>query len=318
VGLNIVQSMAQEVGGTVTVESEPGRGTRFTLRLPVTRSVVRAAVVRVARELYAVPLSKLDRIVLVPRDEVGTVQGRVQFSLDGRPVALVRAAELLSAEEGGADGETFCVLLVGRGEERCGIVVGSVLGEEDLVVRPLDPRLGHVPHIAAAAIRSDGLPVLVADVDDLWKSVKAAVEGGRPLGMPRPDGGAAGAQRFRVLVVDDSITVREVERQLLSRHGYDVEVAVDGRDGYNAIRTGRFDLLVTDVDMPRMTGIELTRAVRKDAGTANLPIVIVSYKDREQDRLAGMEAGANAYLTKSSFQDDSLVRTVRDLIGAPS
>ncbi len=318
VGLNVVQSMAQDVGGVVTLESEPGRGARFTLRLPVTRSVVRAALVRVAEELYAFPLSRLDRILLVRSEDVGTVQGRVQFSLEGRPVALVRAAELLGAALGGTTGETLCVLLIGRGEERCGIVVDRVFGEEDLVVRPLDPRLGRVPHIAAVAIRSDGLPVLVADVDDLWKAVKAAVEGGRRLGVPQPSDGAAGAKRSRILVVDDSITVREVERQLLTRHGYDVEVAVDGKDGYNMIRTGRFDLLVTDVDMPRMTGIELTRAVRKDARTANLPIVIVSYKDREQDRLAGMEAGANAYLAKSSFQDDSLIRMVRDLIGAPA
>lgn len=318
VGLNVVQAMAQEAGGTVTLEAEPGRGARFTLRLPVTRSVVRAAVVGVGDELYAMPLSKLDRIVLVPSADITTVQGRIQFSLEGLPVGLVWASDLLATGAPRAPASSLCVLIVGRGNDRCGIVVDRMCGEEDLVVRPLDARLGQVPHIAAAAIRSDGIPVLVADVDDLWRSVKQAVEGGRTLGVTPPAEGGAQDARRRILVVDDSITVREVERQLLSRHGYDVEVAVDGKDGYNMIRSGRFDLLVTDVDMPRMTGIELTRAVRKDAKTANLPIVIVSYKDREQDRLAGMEAGANAYLTKSSFQDDSLIRTVRDLLGAPT
>ena len=119
----------------------------------------------------------------------------------------------------------------------------------------------------------------------------------------------------RVLIVDDSITVREVQRQLLSLSGYDVEVAVDGQDGWNALTARSYDLLITDVDMPRMNGIDLIRAVRRETRFAKLPIIIVSYKDREEDRLLGLEVGANAYLTKGSFHDDSFIRTVTDLIG---
>ena len=193
----------------------------------------------------------------------------------------------------------------------------QVCGEEDLVVRPLDPRLGSVPHIAAAAIRADGAPVFVVDVDDLWRSVKRALQEGKPLGMAHQRGTVTQHARRRILVVDDSITVREVERQLLIRRGYAVDVAVDGKEGYNALRAARYDLLVTDVDMPRMTGIELIRAVRKESRFEDLPIIIVSYKDREEDRRAGLEAGASAYLTKSSFHDESLIRMVEDLIGAP-
>jgi len=115
--------------------------------------------------------------------------------------------------------------------------------------------------------------------------------------------------------VDDSLTVREVERQLLERQGYLVEQAVDGMAGWNALRLGEFDLLLTDVDMPRMNGIELTRRVRADPKLGAIPVIIVSYKDREEDRLAGLEAGADYYLTKSSFHDASLLRAVRDLIG---
>jgi two-component system sensor histidine kinase and response regulator WspE len=175
-----------------------------------------------------------------------------------------------------------------------------------------------VPHLAAAAIRSDGSPLLVIDAEDVWRSVKESLQGGRSLGVTPARQAARESDRRRVLVVDDSITVREVERQLLTRQGYDVSVAVDGKDGFNMLRSGSFDLLVTDVDMPRMTGIELIRAVRREASLAQLPIIIVSYKDREEDRLAGLEAGASAYLTKSSFQDDSLIRMVADLIGAPT
>jgi two-component system sensor histidine kinase and response regulator WspE len=130
-------------------------------------------------------------------------------------------------------------------------------------------------------------------------------------------GSAVTTARKRVLVVDDSITVRETERQVLETRGYLVDVAVDGVDGWNALRTGRYDLVVTDVDMPRLDGIELVRRVRADRRHANLPVVIVSYKDRDEDRLRGLDAGASYYLPKSSFQDDRFLRAVEDLIGGP-
>lgn len=118
--------------------------------------------------------------------------------------------------------------------------------------------------------------------------------------------------------MDDSITVREVERQLLSNRGYEVDVAVDGVDGWNSIQNTQYDLVITDVDMPRMNGIDLVRAVKQNTRLQQIPVVIVSYKDRSEDRLNGLSAGANYYLTKSSFHDDTLVSAVEELIGAPS
>ena len=318
VGLDVVQSTVREVSGAVTLESEFGRGAKFIIRLPVTRSVIRAALVRIGGELFAAPLARLDCIVLIPSAEMQPVQGRLQFNLNDQSVGLVHASEVLGGEQTPAQGSARPVLVVGSGADRCGLIVDEICGEEDLVVRPLDARLGSVPHISAAAIRSDGEPVFVVDVDDLLRSLKQSLQGGRPLGVAALQGAAVGAKHRRILVVDDSITVREVERQLLTRRGYEVDVAVDGREGFNALRARPYDLLLTDVDMPRMTGIELIRAVRREPKFADLPIIIVSYKDREEDRLLGLEAGASAYLTKSSFQDDSLIRMVEDLIGAPS
>jgi two-component system sensor histidine kinase and response regulator WspE len=317
VGLDIVRTMVQDVSGTVTLDSEPGRGTRFTLRLPVTRSVIRAALVRVGEQMFAVPLARLDRIAIVPREEIQTVQGRLQFVFENQSIGLVYASDMFGGEPPSDRSADLPVLVFGGTGEACGLIVTQVCGEEDLLVRPLDARLGAVAHIAAAAIRADGRPVFVVDVDDLSRSVKRAVHEGRPLGFEPQAGAGAQQTRRRILVVDDSITVREVERQLLLRRGYAVEVAVDGKEGYNALRAGQYDLLITDVDMPRMTGIELIRAIRKEPRFAELPVIIVSYKDREEDRRMGMEAGANAYLTKSSFHDESLIRTVEDLIGAP-
>jgi two-component system sensor histidine kinase and response regulator WspE len=318
VGLDVVMSMVQAVSGTISLESEPGRGTRFVMRLPVTRSVLRAALVRIGGQLFAVPLARLHRVALIAPEDVSPVQGRQQFTLDDQSVGLLRASDMLGGAEPPANASSLSVLVIGgRNDELCGLIVDEVCGEEDLVIRPLDSRLGTVAHIAAAAIRADGIPVFVVDVDDLLRSVKQSLQEGKPLGVAAKYVEAQNASRRRILVVDDSITVREVERQLLQRRGYHVEIAVDGKEGLNALKAGKFDLLVTDVDMPRMTGIELIRALRKEPRFAELPVIIVSYKDRQEDRLAGLDAGANAYLTKSSFHDDSLIRMVEDLIGAP-
>ena len=175
------------------------------------------------------------------------------------------------------------------------------MGEQDLVVRPLDHRLGKVPNVSAAAVLDDGSPVLIIDLDDVRRAIERLLELGK---LERTDDGGRKhvvGRKKRVLVVDDSITVREVERQLLTSRGYEVTLAVDGADGWNTVREGEFDLVISDIDMPHMNGLEFTRKMKDDNLLQRIPVVIVSYKDREEDRLAGLEAGANYYLTKSSF-----------------
>jgi two-component system sensor histidine kinase and response regulator WspE len=143
------------------------------------------------------------------------------------------------------------------------------------------------------------------------------VSGGRLRTLERSVSRAGQKRRKRVLVVDDSLTVRELERKLLDHNGIEVEVSVDGMDGWNAVRSDAFDLVVTDVDMPRMDGIELVTLIKRDPGLRNLPVMIVSYKDREEDRRRGLDAGADYYLTKGSFHDETLIHAVVDLIGEP-
>jgi two-component system sensor histidine kinase and response regulator WspE len=315
VGLDVVRTMVQKVSGTVRADSEPGRGTTFTLHLPVTLSVIRAALAEIGGELYAFPLAQLVRVLKVAIDQVKPVQGRQQIVMDGQSVGLVSAAEVLALTPAPADEGSISVMVVGQQGGWCGLVVDRFVGEQDIVVRPLDPRLGKVPHISAAAVTETGDPLLIVDVEDLRQSMQQQLGEGRLRGMTSVRPAEAVRPRTRILVVDDSITVREVERHLLVNHGYDVDVAVDGQDGWNALRAAPYDLLITDVDMPRMDGIELIRHVRQDVKLAELPIIIVSYKDREEDRLRGMEAGANAYLTKGSFHDDSLINRVSDLVG---
>ena len=315
VGLDVVHTMVQSVGGHLQVHTEPGRGTSFQILLPVTLSVLRAVVVEIAGEPYAFPHNRIDRLIRVTRDELRSLENRQYFEVDGQNVGIVMARQVLQLEGPEPAGDDLLVVLLSDRSATYGLVVDALLGEQDLVVRPMDRRLGKVPNLHAAAILDDGSPVLIVDPDDLRRSIEKLLQGSR---LQRAGAIAAeheGRKRKRVLVVDDSITVREVERQLLANQGYLVEVAVDGMEGWNLVRQGRFDLVISDIDMPRLDGLELVRRMKADVRLQALPVVIVSYKDREEDRLRGLEAGANHYLTKSSFHDDTLIQAVRELIG---
>jgi two-component system sensor histidine kinase and response regulator WspE len=313
VGLDVVQEAARSVGGVVRPFARPGEGLTIQLELPLTLSVVRMLLVEIADEPYAVPLTRIERLISVPAADLRIIEGRHYVTIDdGEHVGLVSAREVLEAGDAPA-ADPLRVAVVSDRHSRYGLVVDRFLGERDLVVQPLDPALGKIPNIGAAAMLEDGSPVLIADVDDLVRSIENLVKGGH---VRRAQGPAeAAAARKRVLVVDDSVTVRELQRGLLESRGYDVTLAVDGMDGWNAVRTSEYDLVITDVDMPRLDGIGLVSRIRSDARLASLPVVIVSYKDREEDRLRGLEAGADHYLTKSSFEDDRFLTLLADLIG---
>jgi two-component system sensor histidine kinase and response regulator WspE len=314
VGLDVVQEMVKQVRGAVRVTSEPGKGTCFQMQLPLTLSVLRTMLVNIGGEPYAFPLAHLERTLKIPRDRIELLQGRQYFHLDGRQIGLATAPQILEVDEPELSGD-ISVIVVRRDDNLYGLVVDGFLGERELVVQPLDARLGKIKNITAGALTENGLPVLIVDVEDMILTLEKLVSVG-DLSKVRGEASADQTRhRKRVLVVDDSLTVRELERKLLSNQGYNVEIAVDGMDGWNAVRTGEFDLVVTDIDMPRMDGIELVTLIKKHTNLKSLPVLVVSYKDREEDRQRGLNAGADYYLTKGSFHDDTLLQAVVDLIG---
>lgn len=316
VGLDVVHNMVKQVRGTVRISTQPGAGTRFLLQLPLTLSVVRTLLVEIGGEAYAFPLAYIVHTLKLSRDKIELLEGRQHFTIDGRQVGLVAANQIIEGGEARLVGDELPVIVVGEHGSAYGLVVDRFLGERELVVQPLDARLGKIKDISSGALMEDGSPVLIVDVEDMVRSIDKLVSGGHLSKVLRNDDGDLGTKRRRVLVVDDSLTVRELERKLLNSRGYEVEIAVDGMDGWNAVRTGHFDLVVTDIDMPRMDGIELVGLIKKDASLKATPVMIVSYKDREEDRQRGLEAGADYYLTKGSFHDETLLQAVVDLIGA--
>ena len=315
VGLDAVQHGIRQLRGAIELHQEAGQGSRFHLEVPLTLSVVRSLVVEVGSEAYAFPLAHIEHTLTLPTAQIVQLEGRPHFWYEGRHVGLVAATQLLNRPADHSQLEQLRVVVIRERDVVYGVAVERLLGERTLVVMPLDARLGKVQDISAGALLDDGSVVLIIDVEDMVRSVEKLLSTGRLERIDRRHAQAVEVSRKRVLVVDDSLTVRELQRKLLASRGYEVAVAVDGMDGWNALRSETFDLLITDIDMPRMDGIELVTLLRRDSRLQSLPVMVVSYKDREEDRRRGLDAGADYYLAKASFHDDALLDAVVELIG---
>lgn len=315
VGLDVAKSMAQEVGGTVRAVSHVGKGTSFHFQLPLTLSVVRTLLVEISGNPYAVPLARIDQVLTVEPSQIFDIENRQYFTMNQQNIGVIPAYQVLDLPSSDTHSEAVSIVVISEQSNAYGLVVDQFLGERDLVVRPLDPRLGKVPDISATSLLGDGTPVLIVDVSDMVRSIDAILNNEKVARVGSETTTAMQDQRKKILVVDDSITVREMERKLLENRGYSVDIAVNGAEGWNAIRTNSYDLVVSDIDMPKMNGIELVRQIKNHSRLQDLPVIIVSYRDREEDRIQGLEAGADYYLTKSSFHDETFVGAVMDLIG---
>ena len=312
-GLAIVREQVERLAGELRLDSRPGK-TQVRMVLPASIATSHGLLVRSAAQLLLVPLQATEQVVSVDGHEIQAVEDREAIDWRGSPVPLARLdalLELAGAESNGA--EKRPCLIVAAGQERIGLLVDEVLGEREILVKDLSPPLVRVRHVAGAGLLGSGQVVLILRAADLVRAGRrafrppaprvAAVEEGRPP---------------LVLVVDDAVTTRTMERNLLEAAGYQVEVAVDGEEAWTALKTSNFDLVVSDVDMPRMDGFELTARIRADAQLDDLPVVLVSALESREDKQRGVEVGANAYVVKSSFEQSNLLEIIRRLGVVPA
>jgi len=314
VGLDVVHDAVNEMGGVIRTFSTFGEGTTFQLQLPLTLSVVPSLLVKIENEPYAFPLARIDSIHVVESSKINTVDGHQFIDIEGRKIGLITAAQVLGLSTLDSKSEIISVVVVHDRSSYYGIVVDECFGEQDLVVQSIPTKLGKIKDISTASILENGLPVLIIDIDDLFRSIEKLISDGTVSDVDKKHSKYSSVTKT-ILVVDDSITVREVERNMLEAVGYAVDVAVDGMDGWHMIHQHNYDLIITDIDMPRMNGIELIHKIKSKQRYNKIPVVVVSYKDRAEDRESVFNAGADRYLTKGSFQDNSLREAVKDLIG---
>jgi two-component system sensor histidine kinase and response regulator WspE len=315
VGMDVVHSVINEVRGKIRSSTKLNEGSSFELQLPLTLSVLRALMTEVNGEFYAFPLVSIDHVLQLTPDQIQEVEGRQYFTFNEKRVGLVSAQQIFRTDiSTEINDELIYVIVFSDRLNVYGLTVDKLHGVRDLVVQRIDPRLGKIKDINSASILEDGTPVLIIDVEDVFRSLDQLISGNRLMRICRDDD-IEEKKTKRILVADDSITVREVERKMLTSRGYKVDVAVDGMDAWNTIRENDYDLVVSDIDMPRMNGFELVSLIKNDPNLRNIPVIIVSYKDREEEKNKGLEVGADFYLTKGSFQDKALINAVLDLIG---
>lgn len=322
-GLAIVQEKVEGLGGIITVETQLGRGTAFRIALPLTLATLRGVQVRVNHQDFVLPSTHVEQGLRLKRATVKTVGNRATIPWNGEAVALVHLADVLAmpripGRAGAAaltaddrPNDTLQVLLLGAASQRIAFEVDEVVSEQEVLVKPLGRQLAHVRNIAGATVLGSGKAVPILNVADLLRS---AVKAAAAPGPARVDEQAAAVKTPAILVAEDSITSRTLLQGILESAGYRVATAVDGADGFARLKTEHFDLVVSDVEMPRMNGFDLTARIRADPALAQLPVILVTSLESREHRELGIDAGANAYIVKSSFDQSNLLETIRRLL----
>jgi two-component system, chemotaxis family, sensor kinase CheA len=313
-GLAIVREKVENLGGAVTVASTPEQGTTFTLLLPLTLSTYRGVLVRSGDQTFIVPAAAVSCVRRVDTAAIRSVGNRETVELDGEAVSFVRLAALLRLPQGRKNRDAAGVapfFVLGSGPGRIAFGVDDILDEQEVLVKSLGPQLPRVRNVSGATVLGNGKVAVILHHVDLMKS---AVKGtALPSATLLPAEAGETAQKS-VLIVEDSITSRTLLKNIMETAGYRVVTAVDGMDALTRLRTEQIDLVVSDVDMPRLNGFDLTLKIRASREFADLPVVLVTSLDSREDRERGVEAGANAYIVKSSFDQSNLLEAVRRLI----
>ncbi len=304
-GLAIVLEKIEQIGGTIKIGTS-SKGTSFIMTLPLTLATFRGLQIYSNRQPFFFPLRSIDRVMQIRADDIKTIENRTVFEIGGESIALVSLAQVLGMSyETGKGSESRQMILVSASGIRFGLLVDQIAGAQEIVVKNLGPQLRRVRHISGASILGDGVIVPVINCEDLAATIS------RMEHIPGPDPTQSIKSDHRnILVVEDSITSRMLLKNILESAGYLVETAVDGVDALTKLKLKLVDLVVSDVDMPRMNGFVLTEKIRSDPTLAEIPIVLVTSLDSREDREHGIMVGASAYIVKSSFDQSNLLEVI--------
>jgi two-component system chemotaxis sensor kinase CheA len=312
-GLAIVREKVERLGGSVTVETRAGHGTTFRLILPRTLAIYRGIAVRVCDHVLVVPTFNAERVIRIERSSVSTLEHHAIVEIGGLTVPLLSLRDVLELPAPAADEprrKWIVAIVVGSGPQRVAFEVDSVEGDQEILMKPLGKCLARIRNIHGAAILASGRVAPVLNVQDLLKSAAKV----RHTVPQRDNLGEVGmAKPKSILVAEDSITARGLLRDILEAAGYRIKTAVDGMEAWSMLKLEPFDLLVSDVEMPRMNGFELTSRIRSDQSLGDLPVVLVTALESRQHLERGVEVGANAYILKGGFDQSQLIEAVRRL-----
>ena len=312
VGLDVVKTAVESQRGTVDIAFVKGQGTRFTLTVPLTLTRLHALLVKTGGRTYAFDGTAVRGLKRVDTAELRTLEGRDALLVGGAPVPIFRLTDLLGFRaEPAAEGAKLSVAILGQGADRIGIVVDQLLAEHEVVVKDLGPRLPRIGTVAGATILPSGEIALILNAADLLQTAL----GRAPAPVLAQNFTAAPVRsRKRLLVADDSVTTRTLVKSILETSGFDVVDAADGMAAWQLLQEKGADLVVSDVEMPRMDGFALTEAIRGSKRLGKIPVILVTALETEKDKMRGLDAGADAYLPKSTFDQTNLLEAIERLI----
>jgi two-component system, chemotaxis family, sensor kinase CheA len=320
-GLAIVREKVEKLGGKVSVESQLKTGTTFRIILPISLSTFRGILVRSADTFFFVPTINVERVIRLSREKIKTVENQETISLDKKIIRTIKLSEalglngsnkthVLQRNKNYPTSNLLRILVLTHAEMKVGFVVDEIEDEQQILVKELGKQLKRVRNISGATVLGSGKVVPVLNVADLMKAsmnfISVTAETDEYL--------QKGTKIYRILIADDSITARSLIKNILESAGYEVITAVDGVDAFTKVAVGEFDLIVSDVDMPRMNGFELTAKIRKEKKISELPVVLVTALESDADREHGIDVGANAYIIKSSFDQSNLLDVIHKLM----
>jgi len=316
VGMDVVRETIEKMNGIIDVETHLGRGSRFSLTLPLTVATTLSLMVQAQGLTFSLPVANIIRIMKIKPEQIGSAGGRAVVHVDGRPIALVHLAQTLKLDPAqGSAGQRKgsndrLAIIVGSVDERVAFIVDSVLGSQEVMIKSLPNPLVRVPRIAGATILGTGEVVIMLNAADLTRSGS----GTRADSNLNVQSTEAVVKAKSLLVVDDSATIRTLEKSILEAAGYRVTLAADGAEAWDLLQNEKFDVVVSDINMPRMDGIELTTKIRDQPALKDLPVVLVTSLGSAADKEKGIQAGADAYIIKSSFEQEILLSTISGLL----
>jgi two-component system chemotaxis sensor kinase CheA len=308
VGLDVVKDRLEQLHGTIDLESRPGRGLRFTMAVPLTLTTLRALLTSAGGQVFAFATTNVQKLVRVGPGDFRTVEGCRVLATGGPLLPVVSLAQALGLATREPSGKSPGVI-VAAGERRMAFLVDELISEQEITVKTLGARVRHARFFSGATIQPSGRIALVLNAASLVRAALGLAPGPSPARSRGPS-----MTRKRLLVVDDSVTTRSLEKGLLEAAGYEVATAVDGEAGWRTLQEWAPDLLISDVEMPRMDGFALTRAVRASARFAHLPVILFTSRGSEADRARGVEVGADAYIIKGSTDRRNLLDAVVQLL----
>jgi two-component system chemotaxis sensor kinase CheA len=314
-GMAIVAENITMLGGSISVDSQLSKGTTFIIRLPVTLLTFRGILIRIAEHYFVIPTKSVERVIRIKHADIKTIENKTTININGIIIGVTwlnKVLELSSGNTFNNKNEIYHAVILSVGMQRMAFIVDSILDEQEGVIKTLGSQLLNVRNVSGATLLGNGRIVPILSPSEL---IESAINGSFPsVDRNNPDDEESDKQKLTILVADDSITSRSLLRNIVESAGFIVKTAIDGFEAYSFLQEEHFDLVVSDVEMPRMNGFELTTKIRNNKNLSDIPVILVTALEQPSDKQQGMECGANAYIVKSSFEQSNLIEAINRLV----